>query len=150
MRDDIQVTHDDRLSPIISVSYVPHAAAEDRTDGRELARKMVTGDRLRNLGGALNAGDVTNTILASAAVSAAKISMSSVSISISAGGATGSSGADATLSGGTIMGFYPTSTNNTDQHIKSIVLNANGSITITLSGNSTNTVTYSVVVIKTP
>lgn len=67
-------------------------------------------------------------------------------ITVATGAATGSSAADATLVGGQLVGQYPTT--NQDQLIDNIVLNADGSITVTLAANATADNTINVVVEK--
>lgn len=125
------ITHSDELDVISTVNDTPRASADPRLDGRDISRKIVSGDRLLNISG---------TLLGSIA---------SVSITVTAGTATTTSAANSALVGGSIIGYFPTATLTPDKFVESIVLNANGSITITLSGNTTNTVSFSVTVGKT-
>ena len=143
--------------PVHYVDDVPVVPRPKKIEGHKLGRKTVGADKLT--GSSIQTGDINDSAMfAAGVVNAAaigalgvvsgKIKFSAVTVSISAGQSSGSSGADGTLTGGQIFGFYPNAVNNPDQHIKSIVLNANGSLTITLSGNSTNAVAYVVVVVK--
>lgn len=72
--------------------------------------------------------------------------VASVSVTVAATATTGSSAADPTLVGGTILGVYPTG--NQDQLIDNVVLNANGSVTVTLAAAATADNTFTVVVLK--
>lgn len=58
-----------------------------------------------------------------------------VNITVGAGTSSASSSADNELVGGTVLGYIATS--NQDQFVDSIVLNVNGSVTITLAANAT-------------
>lgn len=69
-----------------------------------------------------------------------------VSITVASGASSNASAANAALVGGTIIGVYPTSI--TDETLKSVVLNGDGSVTVTLTGNGTGSNAYNVVVIK--
>lgn len=69
-----------------------------------------------------------------------------VTVTVASGTSQGSSVADATITGGAIVGCYPVSL--TDNNLKSLVLNDNGSITATLIANATGTNTYAVRVKK--
>lgn len=77
-------------------------------------------------------------------VSASQIKM--VSITVAAGATSGSSADDSELVGGTILGIYPTG--NQDQLVDNVVLNADGSITITLAAAATADNTFNVSVLK--
>jgi len=70
----------------------------------------------------------------------------SVAITVTAGATSGSSAADADLVGGEILGIYPTG--NQDQLVDNVVLNANGSITVTLAAAATANNTFRVVVLR--
>lgn len=67
-----------------------------------------------------------------------------VTVTVATGNSQGSSSADSTLVGGIVVGFYPSSL--TESNLKSIVLNADGSITATLLAAATGTDSYSVIV----
>lgn len=73
-------------------------------------------------------------------------SIKKVAVTVASGAASGSSAADATLVGGQIVGQYPTT--NEDQLIDNIVLNADGSVTVTLAANATADNTINVTVEK--
>lgn len=67
-----------------------------------------------------------------------------VAITVNAGAATGSSAANKYLVGGTIVGYQPTG--NQDQFVDNIVVNTNGSITLTLAANATAVNSYNVII----
>lgn len=69
-----------------------------------------------------------------------------VTVTVATGTAQGSSVADATIAGGAIIGFHPVSL--ADSNLKSIVLNGDGSVTVSHIANATGTNTYSVRVAK--
>ena len=75
-----------------------------------------------------------------------KLGYKSVSVTVAAGDTSGSSSADSDLVDGEILGYYPTG--NQDQLVDSVVLNADGSVTITLASAATADNTFKVVVIK--
>jgi len=78
------------------------------------------------------------------AVGENELAIEEVEVTISAGS---SSGTATVTAGSKILGFYPVSANATDQHIQSISI-SDTTLTITLSGNSTNEVKYKVVLLK--
>jgi len=88
---------------------------------------------------------VTNAKIAANAVTAGKMFAKTVAVTVAAGATSGSSAADADLEGGAIVGYYPTG--NQDQLVDSIVLNADGSVTITLAAAATADNTFNVVVL---
>lgn len=102
------------------------------------AEQTMTGDVTITNGGvsSIGAGKVTKT----------KIGYTAVAVTVALGAATGSSGADAALVGGEIAGIYPTG--NQDQFVDNVVLNGDGSVTVTLAANATANNTFNVVVIK--
>jgi hypothetical protein len=67
-----------------------------------------------------------------------------VAITVSAGSATGSSVANKYLVGGTIVGYQPTG--NQDQFVDNIVINTNGSITLTLAANAIAVSSFNVII----
>jgi len=69
-----------------------------------------------------------------------------VSVSVANTQTVGSSAADVELQGGFIIGYHPAS--NQDQHIDNMVLNADGSVTITLAAAATATNYFTVIVIR--
>lgn len=69
-----------------------------------------------------------------------------VSITVATGASQGSSQANADLVGGTVIGAYPTGI--TDESLKGVVLNGDGSVTITLLSNGTGSNSYDIVVMK--
>jgi len=69
-----------------------------------------------------------------------------VSVTVSATNTSGSSPADPDLVGGEILGIYPTG--NQDQFVDNVVLNADGSVTVTLGTAATNDNTFKVVVLR--
>ena len=69
-----------------------------------------------------------------------------VSVTVVAGATSGSSAADSELVGGEILGFYPAG--NQDQFVDNVVLNADGSITVTLAAAATADNIFNVVVLK--
>lgn len=74
------------------------------------------------------------------------VSYKAVAITVTAAATSGSSAADADLKDGVIIGSYPTG--NQDQHIDSVVLNADGSVTVTLAAAATANNTFNVVVLR--
>ena len=80
------------------------------------------------------------------AVTKSKIGFTSVAITVAAATTSGSSAADSTLVGGEIVGIYPTG--NQDQFVDNVVLNADGSITVTLAAAATAANTFKVFVLK--
>lgn len=90
-----------------------------------------------------NAGALT---IANAAVTKSKIGYTAVAVTVALGAATGSSAADAALVGGEILGIYPTG--NQDQLVDNVVLNGDGSVTVTLAANATADNTFKVVTLK--
>ncbi|RLE65080.1 MAG: hypothetical protein DRJ47_06190 [Thermoprotei archaeon] len=79
-------------------------------------------------------------------VTATELETKSVDVTVSASATSGSSSADSDLVGGEILGYYPTG--NQDQLVDSVVLNADGSVTVTLASAATADNTFKVVVIK--
>ena len=67
-----------------------------------------------------------------------------VTVVVATGAGSGVGVANPRLTGGQILGYYPAG--NQDQFVDSIVLNANGSVTVTLAANATADNTYTVVV----
>jgi len=78
------------------------------------------------------------------AVTASELKYTVVAVTVLAAAVAGSSAADGNLSLGEILGFYPTG--NQDQFVDSVVLNADGSVTITLAAAATVANTFNVVV----
>lgn len=75
-----------------------------------------------------------------------RLSYKTVAVTVVAAATAGSSAADAQLVGGEILGYYPTG--NQDQYVDNIVLNADGSITITLAAAATANNTFKVAVLR--
>lgn len=94
----------------------------------------------------LRADQIRTRYLQNGTVTANKLAIADVTINVSAGAATATSAIVAAQAGGTIVGWYPSG--NQDQLIDSIVLNANGSITITLAANATAINNFHVLVMK--
>lgn len=67
-----------------------------------------------------------------------------VAITVSAASATGSSSADTTLVGGTIIGILPTG--NQDQFVDNVAIAGDGAVTVTLAANATADNTFNVMV----
>jgi len=89
---------------------------------------------------------VTTAKLATGAVTKAKLGYKVVTVTVAAGATSGSSAADSELVGGEILGIYPAG--NQDQFVTNVVLNADGSITVTLGAAATADNTFKVVVLK--
>ena len=68
-----------------------------------------------------------------------------VPVVIAIGGTTTANTADTDLIGGQIIGFYPTA-GAADKFVNLVSLDAAGVVTVTLSGASTASITYAVVV----
>lgn len=88
--------------------------------------------------------NVTEEKMAANSINKTAIKVKAVDVTISTGNATGSSAADPDLVNGLIIGHYPTG--NQDQFVDSVVLNGDGSITITLAANATADNTFKVIV----
>lgn len=69
-----------------------------------------------------------------------------VSVNVAATATSGSSSADSGLVGGTILGIY--SVGNQDQFVDNVVLNSDGSITVTLGAAATAQNNFKVTVLK--
>lgn len=91
-------------------------------------------------------GAVTTQKLAAGAVTKAKIGYKVVAVTVAAAATSGSSAADPELVGGEIIGIYPTG--NQDQFVDNVVLNADGSVTVTLAAAATAANTFNVIVLK--
>jgi hypothetical protein len=91
-------------------------------------------------------GAIETAEIADGAVRKSKVGYKSVAVTVAAGQTSGSSSADAELVGGEILGYYPTG--NQDQLVDNVVLNANGSVTITLAAAATSDNTFKVVVLR--
>ena len=89
----------------------------------------------------LDAGKITTGVF-----SKARIGYKPVVVTVAATATSGSSVADSELEGGEILGYY--STGNQDQLVDSVVLNADGSVTVTLAVAATADNTFKVVVLK--
>ena len=90
--------------------------------------------------------NVTTAKLAAGAATKAKIGYKAVAVTVAAAATSGSSAADADLVDGVIIGYHPTG--NQDQFVDNVVLNANGSITVTLDAAATANNTFNVIVLK--
>ena len=110
--------------------------AADAVTSAKIASSAVETDKLAT-------GAVTKLKIGSGAVTAAKMSFKVVDVTVTAGGTSGSSAADALLVNGYIFGYY--SSGNQDQFVDNVVLNADGSITITLAAAATADNTFKVV-----
>ncbi len=96
--------------------------------------------------GQLRSNQVRTRHVFDGAVTSGKLAIKAVAITVTAAGTAGSSAADATLAGGFLVGCHPTG--NQDQHIDNVVLNADGSITVTLAVAATANNTFSCKAIK--
>ena len=85
--------------------------------------------------GGIREGQIRTLHLGPGVVTNAKFAVTTVSVNVGAGSATGSSSADPTLVGGTILGVYWAG--NQDQFVDNVVLNGDGSVTVTLGANAT-------------
>jgi len=95
---------------------------------------------------AMVAGSVGTADIANDAVTAGKLGEKAVDVDVAAGATSGSSAADPDLVGGEILGIYPDG--NQDQLVDSVVLNADGSVTVTLAAAATAVNSFKVVVAK--
>jgi hypothetical protein len=91
-------------------------------------------------------GEVKAAEIAAGVVGKAKLAYKTVAVTVAATATSGSSAADPELVGGEIIGCY--STGNQDQLVDSVVLNADGSVTVTLAAAATADNTFNVVVAK--
>lgn len=96
--------------------------------------------------GGLRSDEIRTRFIFNGSVTAGKLALKSVAVTVAMGAATGSSAADATLAGGSLLGILPAG--NQDQFVDNVVLNANGSITVTLAANATAANTYTVTAVK--
>lgn len=69
-----------------------------------------------------------------------------VNVTVTAGGASASSAADADLVGGLVVSATYDDTDAADKFINKVTLAADGAVTVALSGNTTNTMTVRVLV----
>lgn len=97
-------------------------------------------------GDRLVANSVHTRNLTNGAVTTTKLALVSVTINVSATATTGSSAANPALVGGTIIGYRQAG--NQDQHIDNMVLNGDGSITITLAAAATAQNNFVVLAVK--
>lgn len=72
--------------------------------------------------------------------------ITSVGVTVAAGATSGASAADVSLVNGQILGIY--SNGNQDQFVNNVVVNANGSITVTLRAAATANNVFRVVVLR--
>jgi len=79
----------------------------------------------------LRANQIRTRYLIDGAVTAGKIGYSAVAVTVMAAATTGSSAATPNLVGGILVTCHPNG--NQDQHVDNIVLNGDGSITVTLA-----------------
>jgi hypothetical protein len=91
-------------------------------------------------------GSVSTAKVADGAVTKAKLGYKVVAVTVAAAATSGSSAADTELVGGEILGYY--STGNQDQLVDSVVLNADGSVTVTLAAAATADNTFNVIVAR--
>jgi hypothetical protein len=96
--------------------------------------------------GTLRVNQIRTRHLFDGSVTSGKLAIKAATVTVLAAAATGSSAADATLEGGFLVGCHPAS--NQDQHVDNVVLNANGSITVTLAANATANNVFSCKAIK--
>lgn len=75
-----------------------------------------------------------------------KGAVTTVAINVAATATSGSSAADASMKGAVILGVYPAG--NQDQLVDNVVLNADGSITITLAAAATAQNNFKVTALK--
>ena len=75
-----------------------------------------------------------------------KVAFKAVTVNVNAAAATGSSAADPALVSGFLVGCHPAT--NQDQFVDNIVLNGDGSITITLAANATAQNVFRCVAVK--
>jgi hypothetical protein len=96
-------------------------------------------------GAALPRNSVRTQHLLNGSVTGPKLAVKAKAITVTAAGTTGSSAADpdcTTAGGAIVLGFRQTG--NQDQHVDSIVLNADGSVTVTLAAAATANNTFAV------
>lgn len=94
----------------------------------------------------LRSNQVRTRHLIAGAVTAGKLGMSQVTVNVNAASATGSSAAAPALVGGTLTSCR--SSGNQDQFMDNVVLNGDGSITITLAAAATAQNNFICTVIK--
>jgi hypothetical protein len=104
------------------------------------------GGRLGASGLGIREGQIRTLHLGPGVVTNAKLAVSTVTVSIAGAATTGSSAADPTLVGSTILGAY--GGGNLDKPINTVVVNADGSITVTLNAAATGATTVRVVVVR--
>lgn len=94
----------------------------------------------------LRTGVVTTPKLASGSVTEPKVAYTSVTVTVNATASTGSSAANPALVGGTILGFHPAG--NQDVFVDNVVLNGDGSVTVTLGAAAVANNVFRVVVLR--
>jgi hypothetical protein len=105
----------------------------------KLAADAVTAAKIKD-------AEVGAAEIAAGVVSKAKLGYKSVAVNVAATATSGSSAADPDLVGGEILGVY--SAGNQDQLVDNVVLNADGSVTVTLAAAATAENNFKVVVAK--
>jgi len=105
----------------------------------KLAADAVTAAKIKD-------AEVGTAEIAAGVVSKAKLGYKSVAVNVTATATSGSSAADPDLVGGEILGIY--SAGNQDQLVDNVVLNADGSVTVTLAAAATAENNFKVVVAK--
>lgn len=105
-----------------------------------------TQTKSRGVSGNLRSDQVRTRHVINGAITSSKIAFKVVAATVTTGTATVTTSIDATIAGGTLVSIYPTG--NQDQLLDNVVLNANGSITVTLAANATANNTFNIVVVK--
>lgn len=104
------------------------------------------GEKLEAQSVQLRANIIRTRHLFAGSVTSGKLAMSAVTVNVAGAATTGSSAAAPTLAGGTLLSCDPSG--NQDQHMDNAVLNADGSITITLGAAATAQNNFRCIVIK--
>ena len=92
------------------------------------------------------AGAIDGDRLKAGGVTKGEVGYKSIAVTVTTGQASGSSAADPDLVDGDILGIY--STGNQDQYVDNVVLNGDGSVTVTLAAAATADNAFKVVVLK--
>ena len=109
-------------------------------------RKFRIGKNALDPDTAIDDGTITQAKLDSTGITKSKLGYKAVAVTVAASATSGSSAADSDLVGGEILGIYPAG--NQDQFVDNVVLNSNGSVTVTLAAAATADNTFNVVVLK--
>lgn len=136
--------------PCAAVSV--HDAPAETATGKTVTNPMIppgcaeSDPAKRGLTTSLRSDQIRTRHIQDGTATAGKLGYKAVTVTINAAAATGSSAADTTLAGGVLFNCTPNG--NQDQLLDNAILNADGSITLTLAANATATNTFRCIAMK--